>query len=266
MSTRSTLLLEHHLKELNCPPSSGSSWPPSAPPKAADYLAAELSTATSAWCSAVAPASPPPRVDTFDFLAIPSEQATGHATGPLRIHRAQRERNRHRQQRHRQDPHRPGLGPSCLPKGNVGGFHRRRRTGPRTHGGQGRVNLQRQLARLNLLIRRVGLRAGPPPARNCSSRSSANATNEAPSGHRQPFDEWTEVFGSERLTGVTAGPPHPPRAHPGDERRQLPPQGQPAEFQPPISALTPASAPEAGPPAPPARPSWSPRWYSFTPP
>ena len=24
-----------------------------------------------------------------------------------------------------------------------------------------------------------------------------------------PFDEWTEIFGSERLTGAFAGPPHP---------------------------------------------------------
>ena len=29
-----------------------------------------------------------------------------------------------------------------------------------------------------------------------------------------PFDEWTEVFGSERLTRCTPRPPHPPRPHP----------------------------------------------------
>ena len=33
-----------------------------------------------------------------------------------------------------------------------------------------------------------------------------------------PFNEWTEAFGSERLTGATAGPAHPSRPHPGDER------------------------------------------------
>ena len=44
----------------------------------------------------------------------------------------------------------------------------------------------------------------PPPARNCSSRSSASATSAAPSWSppTSPFDEWTEVFGSERLTGA----------------------------------------------------------------
>ena len=30
----------------------------------------------------------------------------------------------------------------------------------------------------------------------------------------EPFDEWTEIFGSERLTGF-AGPPHPPCPYPG---------------------------------------------------
>ena len=63
----------------------------------------------------------------------------------------------------------------------------------------------------------------------------------------------------------TAGPPHPPRAHPGDERRQLPPQGQPAECCRASASVGPAGsrlAPcqgrprprQARPPAPPARP------------
>ena len=41
-----------------------------------------------------------------------------------------------------------------------------------------------------------------------------------------PFDEWTEAFGSERLTGALLDRLHPPRAHPGDERRKLPTQAQ----------------------------------------
>ena len=35
-----------------------------------------------------------------------------------------------------------------------------------------------------------------------------------------PFDEWTEVFGSERLTGALLDR-HAPRSHPGDERGEL---------------------------------------------
>ena len=37
-----------------------------------------------------------------------------------------------------------------------------------------------------------------------------------------PFHEWTEVLGSERLTGAPVGPAHPSRPHPGDERGKLP--------------------------------------------
>ena len=35
-----------------------------------------------------------------------------------------------------------------------------------------------------------------------------------------PFDEWTEVFGSERLTGALLDR-HAPRSHPGDEQGEL---------------------------------------------
>ena len=38
-----------------------------------------------------------------------------------------------------------------------------------------------------------------------------------------PFDEWTGVFGSERLTGAPRSA-DPPRPHPQNERRQLSPQ------------------------------------------
>ena len=48
----------------------------------------------------------------------------------------------------------------------------------------------------------------------------------------QPFGEWTGVFGSERLTGALLEPAHPPRPHPGDERRELPAQAQPGEGRP----------------------------------
>ena len=35
-----------------------------------------------------------------------------------------------------------------------------------------------------------------------------------------PFDEWIEVFGSERLTGALLDR-HAPRSHPGDEQGEL---------------------------------------------
>ena len=36
-----------------------------------------------------------------------------------------------------------------------------------------------------------------------------------------PFNEWTEVFGSERLTGGAAGQVDSPCTHLGDELREL---------------------------------------------
>ena len=92
------------------------------------------------------------------------------------------------------------------------------------------LNLQRQLSRRNLLIvdelgfvplSRTGAELLFEVFSQRYERGSILVTTNL------PFDEWTGVFGSERLTGA-AGPAHPPRAYPGDERRQLPPQGQPA--------------------------------------
>ena len=42
-----------------------------------------------------------------------------------------------------------------------------------------------------------------------------------------PFNEWTEAFDPERLTGALLDrPAYPSRPHPGDERGKLPAQGQ----------------------------------------
>jgi DNA replication protein DnaC len=44
-----------------------------------------------------------------------------------------------------------------------------------------------------------------------------------------PFQEWTEVPRLGTADRRPAGPAHPPRSHPGDERRQLPPQAEPPQ-------------------------------------
>ena len=68
------------------------------------------------------------------------------------------------------------------------------------------LNLQRQLSRLSLLI--IDELGFVPPVThrggNCSSRSSASDTSGGSIlvTTNLPFDEWTEVFGSERLTGA----------------------------------------------------------------
>ena len=81
------------------------------------------------------------------------------------------------------------------------------------------LNLQRQLSRLNLLIvdeldfvplSRTGAELLFEVFSRRYERGSILVTTNL------PFDEWTEVFGPERLTGALLEPPRPPR--PGDER------------------------------------------------
>ena len=95
------------------------------------------------------------------------------------------------------------------------------------------LNLQRRLARVKLLIiDELGFvplsKAGAELLFEVFSqryeRGSVLVTSNL------PFDEWTEVFGSERLTGALLDRLTPCR-HPGDERGQLPPQAQ-QEVQP----------------------------------
>ena len=94
------------------------------------------------------------------------------------------------------------------------------------------LNLQRQLSRLNLLIidelgfvplSRTGAELLFEVFSQRYERGSIMVTTNL------PFDEWTEVFGSEPPHRRAAGPAHPPRPHPGDERRELPPQAQQGE-------------------------------------
>jgi DNA replication protein DnaC len=47
-----------------------------------------------------------------------------------------------------------------------------------------------------------------------------------------PFAEWTEILGSERLTGAFLDRLTPPRPHLRNERRQLPPQPEPKQTDP----------------------------------
>nr|WP_281176020.1 ATP-binding protein [Edaphobacter aggregans] len=60
-----------------------------------------------------------------------------------------------------------------------------------------------------------------------------------------PFQEWTEVLGSERLTGALLDRLTPSCAHPGDERRQLPTQAEPPQTDTILRTLnsTPPNAP-----------------------
>ena len=106
------------------------------------------------------------------------------------------------------------------------------------------LNLQRQLARLRLLIidERGFVRRSTTGAElhfevfsQRYGRGSVLVTTNL------PLDEWTDGFGSELLTGALLDrlTPHVHilRPHPGNERRQLPAQGQPAGRRFPVSRL-----------------------------
>ena len=138
-----------------------------------------------------------------------------------------------RQQRHRQDPRGPWAGAGRLPaRGMSVGFT--------TAAGlvhemmeakddRRLLNLQRQLSRLNLLIidelgfvplSRTGAELLFEVFSQRYERGSTMVTTNL------PFDEWTEVFGSERLTGALLDRLTHHVHIPGDERRELQPQAQ----------------------------------------
>ena len=103
------------------------------------------------------------------------------------------------------------------------------------------LNLQRQLSRLSLLIidelgfvplSSTGAELLFEVFSQRYERGSILVTTNL------PFDEWTEVVRLGAPHRRAAGPSHPPCAHPGDERRQLPSQAQPGERQLSASSRT----------------------------
>ena len=96
MSDQSTLLLEHHLKELKLPTflreygKLAAQWPPkaSATPTTCSASPTELTDRHQRMVQRrIRAASPPPR-DWTPLTSPPGEPATGHATGPVRVRRA----------------------------------------------------------------------------------------------------------------------------------------------------------------------------------
>ena len=150
MNSRSTLLLEHHLKELKLL-SFFREYGKMAAQCAAEgvdhpgYLLRlaelELIDRHQRMVERRIRSACFPAVKTFDDLRLyghpVGEQGAGDGVGPLRIRPKPGERHRRRQQRHRQDPRGPGTGPGRLPERHVRGLHHRRRPGPRVDGGPG---------------------------------------------------------------------------------------------------------------------------------
>ena len=134
------------------------------------------------------------------------------------------------------------------------------------------LNLQKRLARLKLLIidelgfvplSRTGAELLFEVFSQRYERGSILVTTNL------PFDEWTEMFGSERLTGALLDRPHSPRPHHRNERRQLPSQTERQTcfritFEPPLNTSAPDIIPQQL-----ARTFMlhnGAKWYNFSPP
>src|SRR6266567_1906767 len=137
-----------------------------------------------------------------------AQQDIGPGARPLRVHRSPRERDRGRQQRHRQESHRSRIGAGRLPKGLSVGFTT---AAAMVHeliearDEKRLLRLQRQLAAYTLLIidelgyvplSTTGAELLFEVFSQRYERGSTLVTSNL------PFDEWTGVFGSERLTGA----------------------------------------------------------------
>ena len=161
------------------------------------------------------------QLESFDFKAIPSlntepanatgpsEQANaGARSRPRRLHRAPRERDPVGPIRCRQDAHRARPRPRRLPEGPRRALHHRLPAGPRDDRGARREEAapppgparqgepaDRRRARLRPLSQ-----SGSELLFDVFSRRYENGATIVTSN--LPFQEWTSVFASERLTGA----------------------------------------------------------------
>ena len=99
--------------------------------------------------------------------------------------------------------------PGGLPEGPLGRLHHRRRAGPRTieaRDDKQLLRFQKKLATYKLLIVDelgfVPLSKPAPSSRMFEVFSQRYERGSTLVTTNLPFDEWTEVFGSERLTGA----------------------------------------------------------------
>ena len=246
MSNKSTLLLELHLKELKLPTflreySKLASQCAAEGVDHPDYLLRlaelELIDRNQRMVERRIRAAQFPAVkslDTFDFLAIPSVNKV------LAMQLARCEYIEHRENVIAIGNSGPGKTHVAL--GGMAACQRGISLGFTTAAGlvhelmeardeRRLLNLQRQLARLRLLIiDELGFVPLSTTGAELLFEVFSQRSSEAPPWSQQPalrrVDRRIRLRESD---GCTAGPANPPRPHPGDERRELLPQAQPTE-------------------------------------
>ena len=251
MSDRSTLLLEHHLKELKLPSflreygklaaqcAAEGADHPQYPLRLAEL---ELIDRHQRMVQRRVRAARFPAVkslDTFDFTAIPSVNKT------LVMQLARCEYVQHRENviaignSGAGKTHMAlGLGLAACQRGLSVGFTTAAALVDELMEARDErrlLNLQRQLSRLNLLIiDELGFvphrRGTPLRGLQPALRAGLHPGHHQPALRRMDRGIWLRT-----IDWSAAGPAHPPRPHPRDERRQLPPQAQPRERRAPSS-------------------------------
>ena len=174
------------------------------------------------------------------------QQVAGAGVGPLRVHRAEGEHPGVGKLGHRKNAHRARPGPGRLPEGLPRPVHHRGVAGARADRSQGRAApdaVSKAAVQLRAADhRRAGLRAAIQDRRRAAVRGlQPTLRTRRDAGHQQPaVRRMDRGFRIRAADGGAAGPAHPSRPHPGDERRKLPAQGQQAATVPESHAPQPA--------------------------
>ena len=251
MSQRSTLLLEHHLKELRLPSflREYQKMAAQCAPDNVDHPEYLLQLAEQELIDRhqrmverrirAARFQEVKSLDTFDFPAIPSVNKA-LVMELARCEYVQRRENVIAVGNSGTGKTHVALGPSAssggtgsLSAGHVRGFHHRRRAGARTHGGQGREAAAQPAAATGPAQpadhRRAGLRTTVQNRRRIALRGIQPALRAGlyPGDHQPPLRRMYRGI----LLGAShrspAGSAHPPRAYHRDEWRELLAKAQP---------------------------------------
>ena len=185
--------------------------------------------------SATSAPTPEPELSVNDLLSSAGEKLAAMSTAKFKmIDEEESGAKFFGNTLNRQDPCCPRPGARRLPEGAVGRLHHGRLTGTRADRGQGRAATAQPSEEAGPAQaahrRRAGLRPTLQDRRRTPLRGLQPTLRERVGpGHHQPalrrVDRGLRLREAHRSP---PGPPHSPCSHPGDERRELPSQAEPA--------------------------------------